>query len=304
VSAHRPPTALLPWLQQSAVHAFTPLQRELNRFFDDLGEGLDVFSSLRMASSMDVLESRKGLEITLHGAKITASMANEVLTILAPRRADIVLARADYCFPVPEVFSDVEAAPLLCAGLIGYRAWTKACARRPVERLGLYGFGAAAHLLAQLALWSGQAVYAFTRPGDRAAQALASGLGCHWVGGSDEAPPERLDAAIVFAPVGALVPAALRAVDKGGVVVCGGIHMTDIPAFPYEILWEERCLMSVANLTRQDGRDYLPLAARAGVRPHVVAYPLRMANRALDDLRDGAISGAAVLLPESPAPSG
>jgi propanol-preferring alcohol dehydrogenase len=212
--------------------------------------------------------------------------------------ADTVIARAEFCFPIPESFSDVDAAPLLCAGLIGYRAWTKACEGRPVRRLGLYGFGAAAHLLAQLAIWSGQAVYAFTRPGDEPAQALAKRLGCHWVGGSNEAPPERLDAAIVFAPVGALVPAALRVVGKGGVVVCGGIHMSEIPAFPYEILWEERRLVSVANLTRQDGRDYLPLAARAGVRPQVVTYPLREANQALDDLRSGAFSGAAVLVPE------
>jgi len=212
--------------------------------------------------------------------------------------ADTVIAHAEFCFPVPETFSDVEAAPLLCAGLIGYRAWTKACEGRPVRSLGLYGFGAAAHLLAQLAIWSGQAVYAFTRPGDEPAQALARRLGCRWVGGSDEAPPERLDAAIVFAPVGGLVPIALRAVDKGGIVVCGGIHMSDIPAFPYEILWEERRLVSVANLTRQDGRDYLPLAARAGVRPQVVTYPLSEANQALDDLRGGAFSGAAVLIPE------
>jgi propanol-preferring alcohol dehydrogenase len=214
--------------------------------------------------------------------------------------ADTVIARAEYCFPIPQAFSDVEAAPLLCAGLIGYRAWTKACEGRPVQSLGLYGFGAAAHLLAQLAIWSGQAVYAFTRPGDDSAQALARRLGCLWVGGADQAPPERLDAAIVFAPVGALVPAALRAVDKGGIVVCGGIHMSDIPAFPYEILWEERRLVSVANLTRQDGRDYFPLAARAGVRAHVVTYPLKDANQALDDLRGGAFSGAAVLVPEGP----
>ena len=211
--------------------------------------------------------------------------------------ADTVIARADFCFPIPETYSDVEAAPLLCAGLIGYRAWMKAREGRPVQRLGLYGFGAAAHLLAQLAIWSGQAVYAFTRPGDAGAHALAGGLGCRWVGGSDEAPPERLDAAIIFAPVGALVPAALRAVDKGGIVVCGGIHMSEIPAFPYEILWEERRLVSVANLTRQDGRDYLPMAARAGVRPHVVTYPLSAANQALDDLKGGAFVGAAVLVP-------
>ena len=167
----------------------------------------------------------------------------------------------------------------------------------PMARLGLYGFGAAAHLLAQLAVWKDQAVYAFTRPGDAAAQALARKLGCAWAGGSDEAPPDLLDAAIIFAPVGALVPAALRAVRKGGTVVCGGIHMSDVPAFPYRILWEERRVVSVANLTRDDAREYLPQAAQAGVRAEVVTYPLAEANRALADLRAGAFAGAAVLIP-------
>lgn len=212
--------------------------------------------------------------------------------------ADTVIARADYCFPVPEGLSDAEAAPLMCAGLIGYRCWRKAAETRPVRSLGLYGFGAAAHLLAQLATHEGQAVHAFTRTGDAAAQALAMEVGCAWAGGSETPPPEALDAAIVFAPVGGLVPLALRAVRKGGTVVCGGIHMSDIPAFPYSILWEERRLVSVANLTRQDAREYLPLAARAGVRPHVKAYALAEANRALDDLRAGAFAGAAVLAPE------
>ena len=211
--------------------------------------------------------------------------------------AEKVVVRADYCFPIPPGLSDEEAAPLMCAGLIGYRAWKKAGEGRPVERLGLYGFGAAAHLLAQLAVFKGQSVYAFTRSGDVQAQALARTLGCKWAGGSDEAPPEALDAAIIFAPVGALVPAALRAVRKGGIVVCGGIHMSDIPSFPYVLLWEERRLVSVANLTRQDGREYLPLAAEAGVRPHVKAYALKDANAALQDLRDGAFAGAAVLKP-------
>jgi propanol-preferring alcohol dehydrogenase len=211
--------------------------------------------------------------------------------------AEAVVARADFCFPIPEGYSDAGAAPLMCAGLIGYRSWCKAREAGEVRRLGLYGFGAAAHLLAQLAVWSGQAVYAFTRAGDAAAQGLARTLGCAWAGGSEEAPPEALDAAIIFAPVGGLVPAALKAVRKGGTVVCGGIHMSDIPGFPYAILWEERRLVSVANLTRQDGRDYLPLAARAGVRPQVVTYPLAEANRALRDLRDGAFAGAAVLVP-------
>jgi propanol-preferring alcohol dehydrogenase len=211
--------------------------------------------------------------------------------------AETLVARADFCFPIPRGISDTEAAPLMCAGLIGYRSWKKACEGRPVERLGLYGFGAAAHLLAQLAIWKGQQVYAFTRAGDAAAQGLARELGCAWAGGSDELPPQELDAAIIFAPVGALAPAALRAVRKGGIVVCGGIHMSDIPAFPYSILWEERRLVSVANLTRQDGREYLPLAAEAGVRPHVKTYRLRDANAALQDLRDGAFAGAAVLTP-------
>lgn len=211
--------------------------------------------------------------------------------------ADTMVARADFCFPIPDGFSDVEAAPLLCAGLIGYRSWRKAGEGGDIERLGLYGFGAAAHLLAQLAVAEGQAVYAFTRPGDAAAQCLARALGCVWAGGSDQMPPEPLDAAILFAPVGALVPAALRAVRKGGTVVCGGIHMSDIPAFPYALLWGERRVVSVANLTRDDAREYLPRAARAGVRPHVTTYPLDRADRALADLRGGAVVGAAVLVP-------
>jgi len=211
--------------------------------------------------------------------------------------ADQMLALADFCFPIPEIYPDAEAAPLLCAGLIGYRSWTKACQGREVRTIGLYGFGAAAHLLAQLAAWSGQEVYAFTRAGDQGAQALARKVGCVWAGGSDERPPKDLDAAIIFAPVGALVPTALAAVRKGGVVVCGGIHMSDIPAFPYSILWEERRLVSVANLTREDGRNYLPLAAQAGVRAEITRYPLTQANQALADLRSGAFAGAAVLVP-------
>jgi len=211
--------------------------------------------------------------------------------------ADTVIARADFTFPLPIGLSDLEAAPLLCAGLIGFRSWRIACEGRRVERLGLYGFGAAAHLLAQLAVHEGQAVHAFTRDGDRAAQTLARELGCVWAGGSGEPPPEPLDAAIIFAPVGGLVPLALAAVRKGATVVCGGIHMSDIPSFPYALLWGERRLVSVANLTRQDARDYLPLAAAAGVRAHAKAYPLSDANAALDDLRRGAFVGAAVLVP-------
>ena len=213
--------------------------------------------------------------------------------------ADQVVVRADYAFPVPEGLSDAEAAPLMCAGLIGFRSWRKACEGRRVERLGLYGFGAAAHLLAQLAICEGQSVYAFTRPGDVAAQALARELGCVWAGDSEQAAPDELDAAIIFAPVGALVPVALKAVRKGGIVVCGGIHMSDIPSFPYAILWQERRLVSVANLTRADAVDYLPMAARAGVKPHVRIYRLDQANQALADLRDGAFAGAAVLVPDA-----
>jgi propanol-preferring alcohol dehydrogenase len=219
--------------------------------------------------------------------------------------ADVVIVDLRFCFPIPDAYGDAEAAPLLCAGLIGFRAWRMASQARPVAALGLYGFGAAAHLLAQLAIAHGQRVHAFTRPGDDAAQGFARELGCVWAGGSDASPPEPLDAAIIFAPVGALAPAALKAVRKGGTVVCGGIHMSDIPSFPYDLLWEERRLVSVANLTRQDGLDYLPMAAAAGVRAHVHLYPLGEANRALDDLRSGAFTGAAVLTPQAidaPAP--
>jgi alcohol dehydrogenase, propanol-preferring len=211
--------------------------------------------------------------------------------------AEQALARADYCYPIPDAYADAEAAPLLCAGLIGYRAWRIACGGAPVTRLGLYGFGAAAHLLAQLAIARGQTVYAFTRSGDAAARTLALDLGCVWAGGSETPPPEPLDAAILFAPVGALVPTALAAVRKGGHVVCAGIHMSDIPAFPYALLWGERRISSVANLTRADAAAYLPLAAEAGVRAHVTTYPLEQANQALSALRDGDLTGAAVLVP-------
>lgn len=211
--------------------------------------------------------------------------------------ADRAIADARYCFAIPDLYSDAEAAPLMCAGLIGYRCWRKACETRAVSNLGLYGFGAAAHLLAQLAVARGQSVYAFTTPGDAAAQALALDLGCRWAGGSDQGPPVALDAAIIFAPVGELVPMALRAVRKGGTVVCGGIHMSQIPSFPYALLWQERRLVSVANLTRRDAEEYLPLAAEAGVRARTTAYPLSEANKALDDLRRGRFTGAAVLVP-------
>src|SRR6218665_1647786 len=208
--------------------------------------------------------------------------------------ADRIVARAEACVPLPETFSDVAAAPLLCAGLIGYRCWRKAQEGGPVERLGLYGFGAAAHLFAPLAIAPGQRVHAFTGTGDVEAGGGGGAWGCVGAGGWEELPPEPLDAAILFAPVGALVPQALRAVRKAGTVVCGGIHMSDIPSFPYAFLWEERRLVSVANPTPRDAREYLPLAARVGVRSHVKVYPLREANTALADLRRGAFTGAAV----------
>jgi propanol-preferring alcohol dehydrogenase len=208
--------------------------------------------------------------------------------------ASHVVADAAYCFPIPDAFEDVEAAPLLCAGLIGYRAYRMA---GEGERLGLYGFGAAAHILAQLAAGRGRQVFAFTRPGDKVAQAFALSLGCAWAGSSDEAPPEPLDAAILFAPAGSLVPEALGRVRKGGRVVCGGIHMTDIPAFPYALLWGERSVRSVANLTRRDGEEFLALAAEVPIRSRTRTYRLEEANVALDDLRAGAFEGAAVLVP-------
>lgn len=208
--------------------------------------------------------------------------------------AEYAKASFRFCFPIPERYGDVEAAPLLCAGLIGYRSWRMAGEARTV---GLYGFGAAAHFVAQIAVARGQRVLAFTRPGDTASQDFARGLGAAWAGGSDEPGPEPLDVAILFAPVGALVPAALRAVRKGGRVVCAGIHMSDIPTFPYRLLWEEREVMSVANLTRADGHEFFALIEGISIRSETVAYPLDQANAALDDLRNGRFQGAAVLVP-------
>ncbi len=208
--------------------------------------------------------------------------------------AERTVANEQFCFPIPAAFPDVEAAPLLCAGLIGYRTLRMAGDPRTV---GIWGFGAAAHLVAQVARFEGREVFAFTRPGDAASQAFARSLGAAWAGGSDELPPGPLDAALVFAPVGGLVPAALRSVRKGGVVVCGGIHMSDIPSFSYELLWGERVVRSVANLTRRDGEEFLSLAARAGVRSQARPYPLERANEALSDLRAGRLDGAAVLVP-------
>jgi propanol-preferring alcohol dehydrogenase len=208
--------------------------------------------------------------------------------------ATSVIADARFAFPLGEVGEDVALAPLLCAGLIGWRSLVIA---GPGKKLGLYGFGAAAHILAQVAAWQGRSVFAFTRPGDLKAQAFARGLGAVWAGGSDEMPPEPLDAAIIFATPGGLVPQALRAVRKGGRVVCAGIHMSDIPGFPYDILWEERELLSVANLTRQDGLDFLALAPKIGIVTSTTPYQLRQANEALADLRAGRFEGAAVLVP-------
>lgn len=203
-----------------------------------------------------------------------------------------VIADSRYCLKIPDRYSDVEAAPLLCAGLIGYRALKFA---GEGEHLGFYGFGASAHILSQLASWQGRQVYAFTRPGDEKAKKFALSLGCAWAGGSDEPPPRELDAAIIFAPVGDLVPLALKAVRKGGRVVCAGIHMSDIPTFPYRDLWEERSIVSVANLTREDGHAFMELAAQAPLHIRTVSYPLLQANAALTDLRAGRIDGAAVL---------
>lgn len=207
--------------------------------------------------------------------------------------ADYVVADARYCFALPDELDDAQAAPLLCAGLIGYRALSMAGEAR---RIGIYGFGAAAHLITQVAVWQGREVYAFTRAGDIAAQTFARSLGAHWAGDSDTSPPQLLDAALIFAPVGALVPLALRALRKGGVVVCGGIHMSDIPQFRYALLWEERQVRSVANLTRRDAEEFLQLAPRVPVRTHCETFPLQQANEALHQLRRGQLSGAAVLL--------
>lgn len=209
--------------------------------------------------------------------------------------AEYTVADANFCFPIPPGYPDLQAAPLLCGGLIGYRAYRMT---GDAQKIGFYGFGSAAHILIQLASYQGRQVYAFTRAGDIEGQDFARKLGAHWAGNSDELPPEPLDAAIIFAPVGKLVPAALRAVAKGGVVVCAGIHMSDIPSFPYSILWEERVLRSVANLTRQDGEEFLELAPKVPIRTEVNPFPLSQANEALEALRRGKIEGSAVLVVE------
>jgi propanol-preferring alcohol dehydrogenase len=207
--------------------------------------------------------------------------------------AEYTVADERFCFPLPADYTDVEAAPLLCAGLIGYRTYRMA--GENVETLGIYGFGAAAHIITQVAKHQGKKVYAFTRPGDTAAQEFALRQGADWAGDSTQAPPENLDAALIFAPVGPLVVAALKATNKGGVVVCGGIHMSDIPAFPYNLLWEERVIRSVANLTRRDGEEFLALAPQVPVKTDVTAFPLEQTGEALDQLRSGQFVGAAVI---------
>jgi propanol-preferring alcohol dehydrogenase len=207
--------------------------------------------------------------------------------------AEYTVANQRYCFHIPDVYSDAEAAPLLCAGLIGYRSYRMA--GEDVKRLGIYGFGAAAHILAQIAVYQDKQIYAFTRPGDTDAQEFARQLGAVWAGDSTEMPPEQLDAAVIFAPVGALLPVALRATAKGGTVVCGGIYMSDIPSFPYRILWEERVVRSVANLTRRDGEELMAIAPKVPVKTEVQVFPLAQANEALGLLRQGRVQGALVL---------
>ncbi|MGB8076666.1 MAG: zinc-dependent alcohol dehydrogenase family protein [Gallionella sp.] len=209
--------------------------------------------------------------------------------------AEYAAADQHFCFALPDGYSDAQAAPLLCAGLIGYRALAAA---GETERIGIYGFGAAAHIIGQVARWQGRKVYAFTKPGDLAGQRFATELGAAWAGDSTESPPEQMDAAIIFAPVGALIPEALRHTAKGGTVVCAGIHMSDVPGFPYSILWGERTVRSIANLTRRDGEEFLQIAPKAGIRTEVETFRLEEANEALDRLRDGRIRGAAVLVIE------
>jgi propanol-preferring alcohol dehydrogenase len=210
--------------------------------------------------------------------------------------AEFTVADARYCFHLPDQYDDVDVAPLLCAGMLGYRSYRKT---ENTRRLGIYGFGNAAHLISQIAIYEKREIYAFTRPGDKAGQDAARSLGAVWAGGSDEMPPEKLDAAIIFAPVGALVPAALRALAKGGIVVCGGIHMSDIPSFPYVDLWNERVITSVANLTRRDGEEFLKIAPRVPLKTKTKIFPLEDANTALDKFRAGELEGTAVLVVSS-----
>jgi propanol-preferring alcohol dehydrogenase len=208
--------------------------------------------------------------------------------------AEYTVANEQYCFPLSAMYGNASGAPLLCAGLIGYRSYSMI--HTNAINIGIYGFGAAAHILIQVAIFHGKKIFAFTRDGDKEAQQFAMQLGAAWSGGSSQSPPEKLDAAIIFAPVGSLIPKALQDVDKGGMVVCGGIHMSDIPSFPYHILWEERTIRSVANLTRKDGEDFLRIAATIKVTTEIKTYPLSKANEVVDDLRNGNIHGAAVLV--------
>jgi len=231
---------------------------------------------------------RSGHENLCESAKFTGYQINGGY-------AEYTVADARYCFRIPDNYSDVEAAPLLCAGLIGYRALKMA---GDAERIGIYGFGAAAHIVAQLLRYQGKKLFAFTRAGDTAAQDFAGRMGAMWVGGSDTIPPEELDAAIIFAPIGTLVPAALRAIRPGGIVICGGIHMSDIPAFPYDILWREKRLVSVANLTRRDAEEFLALAPKVPITVTTESLPLSQANTVLTRLREGKLTGAAVLIPD------
>lgn len=228
-----------------------------------------------------------------HGAENLCDAAEFTGYTLDGGYAEFALADAQYCFALPEAYADAEAAPLLCAGLIGYRSLVAA---GDAQRLGIYGFGAAAHILVQVARWQRREVYAFTKPGDREGQAFARDLGAVWAGGADQPPPDQMDAAILFAPVGELVPQSLRYTRKGGTIVCAGIHMSNIPEFPYSILWGERCVRSIANLTRRDGEEFFRVAPQAGVRTAVEQFPLAAANEALQHLRMGRVRGAAVLV--------
>ena len=276
-----------------ASHPVTPGHEIVGRVLE-LGAGVDALSVGDRVGvpwlgwTCGVCDyCKEGLENLCDRAKFTGCT-------LDGGYAQYAVADARYCMPIPERYSDAQAAPLLCAGLIGYRAWRAA---GDASNLGLYGFGAAAHLLAQVARSKGQHVFAFVRPGDLDAQRFATELGATWAGGSDEMPPEQLDAAILFAPVGALVPAALAATRKAGRVICAGIHMSDIPSFSYDLLWGERSVASVANLTRADGREFMRVAADVDLHPRVETFPLEGANEALSRLRAGGLQGAAVLIP-------
>ena len=235
-----------------------------------------------------------GCEFCLSGRENLCDQARFTGYTLDGGYAEYAVADQRFCFAIPDFYSDAEAAPLMCAGLIGYRSLIKA---GEGKRLGIYGFGAAAHIIAQVAKYQNREIYAFSRPGDEMAKNFALGLGAVWAGSSSEFPPVKLDAAIIFAPVGEVVPQALRALKKGGVVVCGGIHMSNIPSFPYSILWQERSVCSVANLTRRDGEEFLPLAALVPVRTRIETFALEEANEAMAHLRSGNITGAAVLVP-------